>query len=186
MLPAMPEPTNPREVLDEPPFEGTLEEALAARPPRAKIPLVTLCLGAGVVAVAGFIGGVHADRQWGGDGGDASTTAPGRPGSSTRGGFPGAPGRQDQGGGLPGSPGGRQPGGQDQDGRFPGGRATTGTVSEVSGATVEVRTSDGRTVEVKVGDGTRVTTTREGSVEDIQPGAAVTVRGDRITVTPAP
>ncbi|WP_106399096.1 hypothetical protein [Actinocorallia populi] len=170
----MPEQMSPREVLDEPPFEDTLEEALAVHPPRAKIPLVTLCLGAGVVAVAGFIGGVHADRQWGG--GDASAAAPGRPGPSTRGGFPGTPVLQDQGGGFPGAPGGRFPG---------GGEATTGTVSKVAGATIEVKTSDGRTVEVKVGDGTRVTTTREGTVKDIEPGAAVTVRGDQITVTPA-
>ncbi len=87
----MPEPTNPHDLLDEPPFEESLEEALAAHPPRARLPLVTLCLGAGVVAVAGFIGGVYADKEWGGDGASNTAQAPSQRGFPGQGqnGFPG-------------------------------------------------------------------------------------------------
>ncbi|MEO3784980.1 hypothetical protein ABGB12_16705 [Actinocorallia sp. B10E7] len=167
----MPDPMSPQELLDEPPFEESLEEALAAHPPRARLPMVTLCLGAGVVAVAGFIGGVHADKAWGGGDDDVPSIAQ----DQGRRGFPGQgvrPGRQDQGG--PGQ------------GGFPGGGGlTSGTVGKVSGDTVEVKTADGRTVKVTVGDQTRVTVSKEGAVEDLKPGAAVTVRGDQITVTAA-
>lgn len=173
----MPEPMSPRDLLDEPPFEESLEEALAAHPPRARLPVVTLCLGAGVVAVAGFIGGVHADKTWGGDGGTRNAAqGSGQRGLPGQGGFPGRQGQQPQGG----PPGGGFPGGGP-----PGGGVTTGTVSEVSGDTLEVKTADGSTVKVTIGDQTRVTTSREGSVKDLKPGVTVTVRGDQITVTPA-
>lgn len=176
MLPAMPEPTSPRDLLDTPPFEEPLEEVLAARPPRAKLPTLTLCLGAGAVAVAGFVAGIHADKRWGGDRETAPAAVQGQ------GGFPGRQGGPGQ---APSGFPGRQGGPGQGPGGFPGGGATTGTVSEVSGGTVKVKTPDGRTVEVTVTDRTRVTAAREGTVEDIEPGASVTVRGDQITVTPA-
>ncbi|WP_460308835.1 hypothetical protein [Actinocorallia aurea] len=177
----MSEPISPQELLETSPYEETLEEALAAHPPRARPPMATLVLGAGVVLVAGFIGGVHADKRWGRD--DTSTTAqgfPGRGGNGQRGGVQGGlPGGAQFPGGGQGFPGGGFPGGG-----FGGGDVTTGTVGKVSGDTVEVKTADGQTVKVEIGDQTTVTTTKDGTVKDLKPGVTVIVRGDQITVRP--
>ncbi|WP_211360052.1 hypothetical protein [Actinocorallia herbida] len=181
----MSEPMSPQELLETSPYEETLEEALAAHPPRAKLPVATLVLGAGVVAVVGFIGGVYADKQWGGA--DASTVAQGPQRGFPGGGQGGFPGGGQMGGGQNGQgrPGGQTGGGGGfGGGGFGGGNVTMGTVGKVSGNTVEVKTADGRTVKVQIGDQTTVTTTKTGTVKDLEPGVTIVVRGDQISVQP--
>lgn len=154
-----PRPSAQDALLDSSPFSDTVEEALAANPPRARLPLLTLCLGAGVVAVAGFLGGIQADRQWGSVTPAADQAA-----------------RSDRPSGFP-APGGRFPGG----GQFPGGgrSGTTGTVEKVTGDVITVKTADGRTVEVQITDETRITVERETAPKALKPGAQVTIRSGR-------
>lgn len=66
MLAPMPEQTDPHDILRTSPFAGSLEEALSAHPPRPKLPLLTTFLAVGILAVGGLVGGIHADRHWGG------------------------------------------------------------------------------------------------------------------------
>src|SRR5580692_5579686 len=60
------------ELLAIPPRADDLAEELAARPQRAKLPRLTLALGAGVLLAVGFVGGVLAQKH---DGGSSSGTA---------------------------------------------------------------------------------------------------------------
>ncbi|MCD0448773.1 hypothetical protein LO762_06125 [Actinocorallia sp. API 0066] len=88
-------PADGTAVLAESPFPGGLDDALAARPARPR-PGPTLYLAAGLVAVAGFLGGVQAHQTWGG-GTDAPTAvsepSTGRPGGATTD-FPGGAPRE--------------------------------------------------------------------------------------------
>ncbi|MCD0448776.1 hypothetical protein LO762_06140 [Actinocorallia sp. API 0066] len=180
----MPEPITPQDLLETSPYEDTLEEALAARPPRARLPVATLALGAGVVAVAGFLGGIQADRHWGPDTTPAAQapqrgTFPGGGPGGGPGGFPGGVPGGFPGGGQGGFPGNGQGGPQ-------GNRPTTGTVIKVSATTLELTTPDGQTVKINLTDQTTVTTTRPGTTKDLKPGTQVTIRGDQITTQPTP
>jgi hypothetical protein len=141
------------DLLDSSPFEGDLDAELAPRPRRAKLPGVTLWLGAGVLAVVGFLGGVQAHKSWGGDGG--TTTGAGA--------NPGAGFNRTGAGGFGG-------GGQ--------GGGTTGTVTKVVGDTVYLKTADGKTVKVKTGGDTKITLSGTGKADDLKSGASIVVRGE--------
>ncbi|WP_158866838.1 hypothetical protein [Streptomyces xanthophaeus] len=144
----MPEQTDPHDILRTSPFAGTLEEALAAHPPRPKLPLLTTFLAVGVLGVGGLVGGIQADRHWGRENTEAG------PGAST--------GRFGQGQPPAGAGQGRFPGrgvgpGQTPGQQVPGGARQNaglvqGTITEVSDGSVSVKTSDGRTVTLKTGD----------------------------------
>ncbi len=144
-------------VLDGDPFEGDLDAALKSAPKRAK-PGPTAYLAIGVVAVAGFIGGVQAHKTWGGEeSAAAGPTAMGAPG-----------GRGGQNGQSPsGGPGG---------GSFGG--LTSGTVTKIADGVLYVKTSGGETVQVKISDSTEITVSENGTAEDLKSGTTVVVRGE--------
>jgi hypothetical protein len=157
------------DVLNTSPFEGDLAEQLEAEPrPRRRPPSVTVLLGAAVLIVGGFVGGVQADRHWGarqssdpaallgqlqrraGQGGGAF-------GGGQNGGFPGGAGQ-----------GGAQGAG--------GGSGTSGTVKLVDGDTIYVQTPSG-IVRVKTTKSTKVTVARKSTAKSLKTGAPVVVQG---------
>jgi hypothetical protein len=163
------------ELLQTSPFEGDLDRELAARPARRKLPSATVYLGAGVLLVAGFAGGVQADKHWGSNGSSSGT-----------GGFPGAAGGfgagqrlggtgQRQGGQLGALPGGQGAGGANAPGGAAGG-GTFGTVKLVDGKTIYVQTSSG-VVQVATNGSTKIRVSKDGKVKDLAPGSTVIVQG---------
>ena len=153
---------SPEDILAEPPDALDISAELAA-PPRRKLPWLTLLLAGGLVAGAGFIGGVlvekgqghssssgFAGRSFGGTGRGAAGT-----GTGTGGGFGG--------GGFGGGTG--------------GGGATIGTVKLVDGSTIYVTDTSGNIVKVTTGASTKVSIAQSGKVSQLKPGATVTVRG---------
>jgi len=139
-------------VLDVSPFQGDLNTELKAVPRRTR-PGLTAVLVAGVIAVAGFVGGIQAHKTWGAE----------------------------ESGGAPAAAGGGQNGQRGQDGRRPGGPSgglTSGTVAEVKDGVIYVETSDGQTVQVKTSGDTKVTLSEEGSAKDLESGASVVVQGE--------
>ncbi|MER6810895.1 hypothetical protein ABT299_16605 [Spirillospora sp. NPDC000708] len=185
------------ELLASSPFDGDLDAELAAKPARRSLPGPTLYLGAGLLLVAGFLGGVQA-QKWTSDdsgspgGGPAAAGGYGRTGGrgfgGYGGGFPGQAGGggtgTEQGGrGGTGGPGGfgggfpGQAGGGAGAGAGAGGGMTFGTVTKVVGDTLYLRTSDGKTVKVKTSGSTRISVTKDGKLRDLGSGATVIVRG---------
>ncbi|MEO3784977.1 hypothetical protein ABGB12_16690 [Actinocorallia sp. B10E7] len=139
-------------VLDESPFQGDLNTELKAAPKRRR-PGPTTVLVAGVIAVAGFIGGIQAHKTWGAE----------------------------ESGGAPTAAGGGQNGQRSQSGQGPGGSfggMTSGTVAEVKDGVIYVKTSDGKTVQVKTSGDTKITLSEEGSAKDLKSGASVVVQGE--------
>jgi hypothetical protein len=145
------------DLLENSPFTGDLDAQLAPQPRRAKLPGLTLWLGAGVLAVVGFLGGVQADKTWGGSGGTGTAAGPAAASNRGAGGT----------GGFGGFGGGGQ-----------GGGGTTGTVTKVVGDVVYLKTADGKTVKVKTGDTTKITLSGTGKAKDLKSGASIVVRGE--------
>ncbi|MGZ9932289.1 myosin N-terminal SH3-like domain-containing protein [Streptomyces sp. NC-S4] len=149
----MPDQTDPHEILRTSPFTGSLEEALAAHPPRAKVPVLTAFLAVGVLAVGGLVAGIHADRTWGresteaGPGASTGRSGQGFPAGGGQGRFPGRGGGQGPGQGQAQPPGQQVPGGA-----RPNSALVQGTITAVTGDSVTVKTSDGSTVTLKLGD----------------------------------
>jgi hypothetical protein len=175
----------PEELLRTSPFDGDLAEELAAAEPRndrRRIPSPTVLLAAGVLVVAGFVGGVQADKHWG-----AKQTPAGFPqlagpagqgggGYSGAGGATGRRGAFGQGGGFgrQGATGGSDAAGT---GAAPAADAgTTGTVKLVDGDIIYVQTSNG-IVRVRTTGATKVSVTKSAKVKDLKAGASVVVRG---------
>ncbi|MGW4382129.1 hypothetical protein [Kitasatospora sp. NPDC004531] len=157
-----------QELLATAPDARDITAELAA-PPRRKLPWPTLALAGGLIAVLSFAGGVWYQKDNGPAGGGTRASGGQLPGGQNgqqggrrgTGQFPGA-GQNGQ--------GGQQPG---------GGGFTRGTVKQVDGTTVYLTDANGNTVKVTTGDSTRVTTTKEGKVGDLQPGQSVTVLGSK-------
>jgi hypothetical protein len=153
----------PREdSLSTSPFDGDLAEELAAAPrPRRRPPSATVLLGAGVLIVAGFVGGVQADRHWG------AKKSPDLSALAAR--FQGRGGAQ--GAGAFGAGAGQGP-------RATGGApaGTTGTIKLVDGDVIYVQTSDG-IVRVKTTGSTKVTIARKSSTKKLKTGSPVVVQG---------
>ncbi|SNS49563.1 hypothetical protein SAMN05443665_100560 [Actinomadura meyerae] len=179
-------PSDDAELLSSSPFGDDLDATLAARPQRRALPGPTLYLAAGIILVAGFLGGVQA-QKWASDGDGPSGTGPagGFAGGRPPGGYGGMPGAAGPGGA---GPGGQGPGGQGPGGLSPGGPggfagggadATTGTVVKVTGRTLYLRTASGQTVKVATSAKTRIRITEDGELKDIASGASVTVRGTK-------
>jgi hypothetical protein len=148
------------DLLSTSPFDGDLEADLAAKPPRMKLPGPALYLGAGILAVVGFVGGIQADKLWGGNSG-----------SSAGGAASGAAGRT-QGGGFQGR--GLQSG---TGGTGSTGNMTTGTVQKVVGKTIYLKTTDGTTIKVTTDGSTKVKVSKSGSAKDLKSGASIVVQG---------
>ncbi len=157
----------PREdLLSTSPFDGDLDAELAAAPPpRRGTPSVTLLLGAGVLIVAGFLGGIQADKHWGAkkqaDPADILSRL--------------VAGRGGQGGGGQGfgNFGGPQGGGTAQRGL---GGGTTGTVKLVDGDIIYVQTPTG-IVRVKTTGSTKVTIAKSAKAKNLKTGSSVVVQG---------
>src|ERR1051325_4887057 len=163
-------PPSSAELLETSPFEGDLDEELKAVPPSILKPGLTLYLGAAVLVVAGFVGGIQADKQWGGN--KSSTTA--LPGGLNRLGGTGGASRYLCGGQNPFPGQGAGPGSGATQG--PGANATTGTVKMVDGSTVYVTTANG-IVAVKTNGTTKIRIMKDGKVQDLAPGSTVVVQG---------
>lgn len=160
-----------QELLATAPDARDITAELAA-PPRRKLPWPTLALSGALIAVLSFAGGVWYQKD--SNSGNGGTRASGgqNPGSGQQGSRRGT-GQGGYGGGQNGQ--GGQGGGQ-----FPGGGGfTRGTVKSVDGTTVYLTDANGNTVKVTTGDSTKVTTTKEGKVGDLQPGQSVTVMGSK-------
>ncbi len=162
------------DLLSSSPFEGDLSEQLAAEPrPRRRPPSVTVLLGAGVLIVGGFVGGVQADRHWGvkktpDPAALISQLAARRAGQGGGGGF----------GGFGGGFGGAGTTGTGQGGGGAGqtGGGTTGTVKLVDGDILYVQTADG-IVRVKTTGSTKVSIARKSTLKALKAGSPVVVRG---------
>jgi hypothetical protein len=148
---------------DAPP-EGTLGDGDIASHVRARVPLrwksrTTLTLVSTGLIVAGFLGGLLVQKNFG-----ATAT------TSTA--FPGAAGGNGFGQGASAGAGG--PGGATASS---GSGATTGTVKLVDGNTVYLTTASGAIVTVKVSDSTALLLSQAAALEDLPAGAAITVQG---------
>jgi hypothetical protein len=134
------------------------DDVIPSRPRGRLLRPVPLALIAVVIAAAGFLGGVEAQK------GSASASASG--------GFPG-------GGNLPSFA--KRAAATTSEAAAGGGSeaATSGTVTSVEGHTIYVKEADGTTVAVKVGDGAPVTRDSNVSAKKVHPGDTVTVEGSK-------
>jgi len=165
------------DLLNTSPFEGDLAEELAAEPrPRRRPPSVTVLLGAGVLIVGGFVGGVQADRHWGAQKSSdpAALIRQLAAGRGTRSG--GAGGAGGFGGAFGGGQAGGQTGGQAGGQGNTQGAGTTGTVKLVDGDTIYVQTPSG-IVRVRTSGSTKVTLAKKSTVKALKTGSTVVVRG---------
>lgn len=137
---------------------------------RKGVPRVTAILGVGLLAAATFLGGIEAQKQWGGS--SSSTAGGGFPGRAAAVGAGAGNGTGTAtGSGAQGANGG---GGFLRPG---GGGLTTGTVKLVQGSTIYVTTTDGNTVKVTVPSSTPITKSVTTKLSGVHPGDTVTAVG---------
>ncbi len=151
------------DVLETSPFEGDLEDELKPKPQRLKLPGPTLWLATGVVLIAGFLGGIQAQKAWGTS--SSSSPAGAAPDISSMMGRMG-------GSGLPSMPGGQGPNG---DGSAATDAGTVGKIKSVKGDTIYIQTSTG-VVHVKISGTTKITVSATAKTSDLKTGATVTVQ----------
>ncbi|SRR6266545_7217527 len=153
----MSEPQNPapqpEQILDRPVVMGDFNAEL--KKTKRGFGKVTLGLGAAVLLVAAFFGGVATH---------AAIAKPAAASSSQQNPARGNGNRQ-----FPGAGG--------QNGQNPAARGTAGTIDHVDGADVYVKTQDGRTVKVSTSDTTRIRITQDGKLADLKAGSQVVVQG---------
>ncbi|MBM2622587.1 hypothetical protein JIG36_44500 [Actinoplanes sp. LDG1-06] len=144
-----------------------LAAELARAAPRRWWNKGTVVLGAIVLLVGGFAGGLQAQKQWG------TADTPAGAGARAFGG--GGQNRAGYGaaGGMPNF-GGQAPGAATTSAAA---AATTGKVKLVNGTTIYVETSDGSVVTVKTDGKTSVSTATKGKVSDVKAGQSVTIQG---------
>jgi hypothetical protein len=147
--------------LGEDPFDDDLTGQLKARTPLKLTSRTTLALSGVVLVVAGFIGGVLVQKNFG------TTTTPAA--SNRAGAFANGVGGTGGGGGGTGTGG--------TGGGAAGRNATTGTVKFVDGTTIYLTGSDGSTITVKTSSTTAVRVQQTGTAKDIPVGATVVVQG---------
>ncbi|GAA0472507.1 hypothetical protein Ade02nite_52220 [Paractinoplanes deccanensis] len=130
----------------------------------------TIVLGAVVLLVGGFVGGLQAQKQWGTSTTPAAGNRAAAFGNRAAGGFPAAGAE-----GLPaGGFGGANPGGT---ATTAAAADTTGTVKLVNGTTIYVEKADGTVVTVKTDGKTKVATSSTGKLSDVKAGQSVTIQG---------
>jgi hypothetical protein len=158
--------------------DGEEPEELAPRPRGRLLRPLPLFLVALIVAAAGFLGGVLAQK--GSEGGTAAAV----PGGGS---LPSFAAAKAEAGGT-GEGGSAETGSESTTAgaatglpSFGGGTsaAATGTVTSVSGHTIYVKESDGTVVEVKAGDGVTVTRDSNIAAKKIHPGDSVVVEGSK-------
>lgn len=140
--------TNP---LDQP-LEHDISAELKER--KSGIGRTTMILGAAVLAVVAFVGGVFVQKSF------AFMQISSRPNAA---------GRQFT--GTPPSGAQQRPNG----GGF--GRGTMGTIDHVDGTTLYVKTQNGQIVKVSTSDTTKVQITSDGKLTDLKAGQQVVVQG---------
>ena len=152
--PQNPAQQQPEQILDRPVVMGDFNTEL--KKTKRGVGRLTLGLGAAVLLVATFFGGVatHAAIA---KPADQSAQQNQRPGARQFGGQNGQ--------GAPGQ------GGQN------GARGTAGAIDHVDGTDVYVKTQDGRTVKVSTSDTTRIRISQDGKLADLKPGSTVIVQG---------
>jgi hypothetical protein len=131
---------------------------LAARR-RRKLPRLTLVLAVALVGAGAFIGGALAQKHWG-----SSSSSSG----SGNGAAAAFASRFANRGSTAGGSGGAS--------SFFGG-ATIGSVTAIKGSTLYVTDTSGNTVKVTVGPGVQVTKSVTGTVQSVNAGDTVVVRG---------
>jgi hypothetical protein len=151
------------DALDRDPFDDDLSDELARRAPRAALTRTTLALGGAVLVVAGFLGGVVVQKNYGTTGTTPSGNGAfnGAGGFAGRGGFAGGTAAP----GTSAAPGGQR------------GGATTGTVKFVDGTTVYITTANGETITVKTTSTTTVRAEQSMTLAELPVGAAISVQG---------
>jgi hypothetical protein len=154
--------------LGEDPFDDDLTNQLKARTPLKLTSRTTLALSGVVLVVAGFIGGVFVQKNFG----TTTPAANNRAGAFANGfgGTGGAGGAGSGGGGNGGAAAGTG-------GAAAGRNATTGTVKFIDGTTIYLTGSDGSTITVKTSSTTAVRVQQTGTAKDIPVGATVVVQG---------
>ncbi|HXR69877.1 hypothetical protein [Actinocrinis sp.] len=158
------------DLLAIPPRADDLGTALAARPPRLKLPKITLALAGAALICAGFVGGVLVQKHLGGSsssgrgnfaaaftGGRTGTGTTGRTGTGTGAGTGGFFGRGGTG--------------------AAGGGAITGTVTVVSGNKLYVTAADGSVYTVTTSGSTVINVTKSGALSQLKPGQTVVIAG---------
>jgi hypothetical protein len=168
---AGPATMDPEDLLATPPVADDLGAQLAARPPRAKLPKVTLSLAAAVLIGAGFLGGLTVGKS-------SASTGSGLPAGLAGGGLPSFPTAS----GLPSGAGGsgsaaQGAGGSGLPGGFGGG--TVGTIMLVDGHTIYVQSFSGSITRVSTSGSTRILVSAAGTLKDLRPGETVVVQGSK-------
>ena len=133
------------------------DDVIPPRPRGRLLRPLPLALIALIIAAAGFLGGIEAQK--GSEAGSGAAAGPG-------------------GGGLPNFAALKEAAGATTGGASAS-ASTTGTVTSVEGHTIYVKESDGTTVAVKVGDGSTVTRDSNVAAKKIHPGDTVTVEGSK-------
>lgn len=159
------------DLLAIPPRADDLGTALAARPPRLKLPKVTLALAGAALICAGFVGGVLVQKHLGGSsssgrGNFAAAFTGGRTGTGTT-------GRTGTGTGTGAAGGFFGRGGTGA----AGGGAITGTVTVVSGDKLYVTAADGSVYAVTTNGSTVINVTKSGALSQLKPGQTVIIAG---------
>jgi hypothetical protein len=157
------------DLLALPPRADDLGAALAARPPRLKLPKVTTSLVAAALICAGFLGGVLVQKHLGSSSnrGAANFSFAGAGGTGTR---TGAGGTGTGTGGFFGR-------GGTGTGTGAGGSAITGKVTVVSGHTLYVTATDGSVYTVTTTGTTTINVTNAGTLSQLKPGQTVVISG---------
>lgn len=156
-------------------WDDDAEDAIPPRPRGRLLRPVPLALIAIVIAAAGFLGGIEAQK--GSEGASSAAAGPGagfaalaaKAGGSSEAGGEGASAGGSKAGGATGAP------------SFGGASsaAASGTVTSVEGNTIYVKETDGTVVAVKAGDGVTVTRDSNVAAKKIHPGDTVTVEGSK-------
>jgi hypothetical protein len=155
----------------EPPAPPPASDLLP--PQRRKgVPRITAILGIGLLAAAAFLGGIEAQKQWGGTSTSGRGAFAGRFANATGGTGAANDGTATGTNGATGAPGA----GGGFFGRR-GGGFTVGTVKMVQGSTLYVTTTDGNTVKVSVPTSTTITKSVTEKVSGIKVGDTVTAIG---------
>jgi hypothetical protein len=142
-----------------------LTVALASRPPRARLPSVTMALAAAALTGAGFLGGVLLQKHQTSSGTSsplASVLASGRLPNLGGSGAPAAGG----------TGGGSALG-------FALGGSTIGTVKLVDGSTIYIQGLTGSITKVTTTPATKIQVAAPGTVKDLRPGETLMIQGTK-------
>jgi hypothetical protein len=156
------------------------DDVIPPRPRGRLLRPLPLTLIAVIIAAAGFLGGIEAQK--GSESGSAAGGFPGGgnlPSFAKAGEGASAEGSEAGGEGATGGSESTAAGGGAPSFGGASSAAATGTVTSVEGHTIYVKESDGTTVAVKVGDGATVTRDSNVAAKKIHPGDTVTVEGSK-------